>query len=233
MPKALRPRPASKGRSHAPASRPAGLPRDVVGEIRQTARAGQADAAIGRLERAVELLERGDPHGAASEAAKSKAMAPRSAAVREIYGLALYGQERYQEALTEMQAYRRMTGRADQNHIIADCQRALGHPERAVPLAEEALTAHRVPLSAKAEAVVVAASALADMKRFDQALGLLRRVKTRDDVAGPEVLRVWYVTGDVLERAGRTQEAAREFRKIMRHDAAAFDVAERVAQLGG
>ena len=204
-----------------------------MGELRDTARAGHADAAIGRLERAVQLLERGDARGAVAEAAKAKALAPRSTTVREVLGLGLYGQERYREALTEMQAYRRMSGRADQNHIVADCQRAIGHPERAVPLAEEALAAQRVPLSSKAEAVIVAASALADMGRFDQSLGLLRRVRTRDDVAGPEVLRVWYVTADVLERAGRKDEAAREFRKIMRHDAAAFDVAERVAQLEG
>jgi tetratricopeptide (TPR) repeat protein len=125
-----------------------------------------------------------------------------------------------------------MSGRADQNHIIADCLRAAGHPERAVPLAEEALAARGVPLSAKAEAVIVAASALADMGKFDEALGLLRRVKTRDDVAGSEVLRVWYVIADILQRAGRTQEAERTFRKIMRHDPAAYDVAERLAQLG-
>ncbi len=80
--------------------------------------------------------------------------------------------------------------------------------------------------------MIVAASALADMGRFDQALGLLRRVKTRDDVAGPEVLRVWYVTATVLERAGRKQEATREYQKIMRYDASAFDVAERLVQLG-
>ena len=230
MPKGFQPRPGHRG-TRAPA-RPAGLPREVVGELRQVARPGKADDAIARLERAVELFERGDSHGAASEAAKAKGFAPRSVTVREVFGLALYGEGRYREALTEMQTYRRMSGRADQNHIIADCQRGIGHPERAVPLAEEALTAPRVPLAAKAEAVIVAASALADMKRFDQALGLLRRVRTRDDVAGPEVLRVWYVTATVLERAGRKQEATREFQKIMRHDPSAFDVAERLAQLG-
>ncbi len=212
--------------------RTTGLSRELVGELRQVARPGKADDAIARLERAVELLERGDSHGAASEAAKAKAFAPRSASTREVFGLALYGEGRFREALSEMQTYRRLTGRADQNHIIADCQRAVGHPERAVPLAEEALTSPRVPLAAKAEAVIVAASALADMKRFDQALGLLRRVRTRDDVAGQEVLRVWYVTATVLEQAGRKEEAVREFRKIMLHDPAAFDVAERLAQLG-
>ena len=230
MAKAFQPRPG--GRSPRTPTRTIGLSREILGELRQVARPGRADEAIARLERAVELLERGDSHGAASEAAKAKAFAPRSAATREVFGLALYGEGRYREALSEMQTYRRLTGRADQNHIIADCQRGVGHPERAVPLAEEALTSPGVPLAAKAEAVVVAAAALADMKRFDQALGLLRRVKTRDDVAGPEVLRVWYVTATVLERAGRKQEAVRELQKIMRHDSSAFDVAERLAQLG-
>ncbi|MFM8998964.1 MAG: tetratricopeptide repeat protein [Actinomycetota bacterium] len=230
MPRALQPRPGRRG---TPAPRATGtLPKDVLAEVRQTAPPARADQAIARLERAIERLERGDPGGAASEAAKATALAARSGAVREGLGLALYGQGRWKEALAEMQAYRRITGRRDQNHIIADCFRATGQPERAVPLAEEALAAPRVPLAAKAEAVIVAASALADMRRYDQALGLLRRVKTRDDVVSPEVLRVWYVTADILARSGRTDDARREFRKILRHDAAAFDVAERIAALG-
>lgn len=233
MPKEFRPRPGPKGRARPGGGRAPGLPRDVVGELRQTARPGKAEAAISRLERAVELFERGDARGSIAEAVKAKALAPRSATVREVLGLALYDQAMFREALGEMQAYRRMSGRPDQNHIIADCQRAVGHPERAVPLAEEALASRSVPLAAKAEAVIVAASALADLGRFDQALGLLRRVKTSDQVAGPEVLRVWYVTGDVLARAGHAAEAGREFRKILRHDSAAFDTAERLAQLEG
>ncbi len=195
-------------------------------------RPGKADAAIARLERAVRLLERGDARGAAAEAGKAKDLAPRAPAVREVLGLALYQLERFPQALSEMQAYRRMSGRADQNHIIADSLRAVGRPDRAVPLAEEALKARGVPLSAKAEAVIVAASALADEGKFDQALGMLRRIRTRDDVAGPEVLRVWYVTGSILEQAGRKAEARREFQKIVRHDPGAYDAAERAAQLG-
>ncbi|HEY4634099.1 MAG TPA: hypothetical protein VIH00_09305, partial [Candidatus Limnocylindrales bacterium] len=93
------------------------------------------------------------------------------------------------------------------------------------------LAARGVPLAAKTESVIVAASALADQGKYDHALGLLRRIRTKDDVSGPEVIRVWYVTGDILARAGRTQDAAREFRKILRHDASAYDAAERVAQL--
>lgn len=194
-------------------------------------RPGKADAAIARLERAVQLLERGDARGAAAEAGKAKDLAPRAPAVREVLGLALYQLERFPQALSEMQAYRRMSGRADQNHIIADSLRAVGRPDRAVPLAEEALRAKGVPLSAKAESVIVAASALSDQGKFDQALGMLRRIRTRDDVAGPEVLRVWYVTGSILDQAGRKAEARREFQKIVRHDPGAYDAAERAAQL--
>jgi tetratricopeptide (TPR) repeat protein len=229
MPKGLRPRPGTKG-GNRPARR-SGLPNDVVSELRHMSRTGKADQAIARLERAVQLLDRGDARGAAIEAGKAKELAPRAPAVREVLGLALYSLERFSEALSEMQAYRRMSGRADQNHIIADCLRALGRPDRAVPLAEEALAARGVPLAAKTEAVIVAASALAEQGKFDQALGMLRRIRTRDDVAGPEVMRVWYVTANILEQAGQRREALREFRKILRHDPSAFDAAERAAQL--
>jgi tetratricopeptide (TPR) repeat protein len=187
--------------------------------------------ATARLSRAVDLLERGDSGAAAAEALKAKERSPRSPSVREVLGLALYGQERWRDALTEMKAYRRMTGRTDQNHIIADCLRALGKPQEAVPLAEEELRS-KVSNEAKAEAVIVAASALADQGRFAEALAFLGRAKTRADVAEDYTLRLWYVRADILARAGRTEEAAAEFRKIMRHDATAFDAAERLAALG-
>ena len=231
MPKASRRSgPSSRGATSRPAG---GLPADVVAELRGTARPGKADAAISRLERAVRLLQRGDARGSIAEGLKAKALAPRSPSVREVLGMGLYHLDRYREALSELQAYRRMSGRADQNHLIADCLRDAGRPERAVPLAEEALASRRVPLANKAEAVIVAASALADQGKYDQALGLLRRVRTSDEVAGPEVLRVWYVMGDILSRSGRREDAARQFRKIVRHDPAAYDAAERLAQLSG
>ena len=180
MPKALHPRSGGRPRSGSPRRAP-GLPSDVVGELRGMARPGKAEAAISRLERAVELLQRGDARGSVAEAVKAKALAPRSPAVREVLGMGLYHLERYREALSELQAYRRMSGRADQNHLIADCLRDAGRPERAVPLAEEALASRKVPLANKAEAVIVAASALADLGKHDQALGLLRRVRTSDE----------------------------------------------------
>ena len=186
---------------------------------------------MSRLGRAIELLDRDDPRGAAAEAEKAKALAPRSGAVREVLGLALYGLGRWQEALTELKAYKRISGRTDQNHLIADSLRGLGRPKEAVPLAEEVLRVKGVPNEAKAEAVIVAASALADQGRFIEALAFLGRAKTRDDRSEGYTLRLWYVKGDILARAGRKQEAADEFRRIMQHDASAYDAAERLAEI--
>jgi tetratricopeptide (TPR) repeat protein len=186
---------------------------------------------MSRLARAIELLERDDPKAAAAEAEKAKAIAPRSGAAREVLGLAYYGLGRWREALMELKAYRRISGRPDQNHLIADSLRGLGRPQEAVPLAEEALRARGVPNEAKAEAVIVAASALADQGRFAEALAFLGRARTREDVAEGYTLRLWYVKGEILERAGRRAEAAEEFRRIVRHNAAAFDAAERLASL--
>jgi tetratricopeptide (TPR) repeat protein len=229
MPKAFTPRGGRPSRGSPRRSAP--LPRDVVDDIRQTARPAQAQEALGHLERAIVLLDRGDPRQAAKEARKAKDAAPRSGAVREVLALAHYGSESWREALREMQAYRRLTGRQDENHIIADSYRALGSPDKAVPLAEAALRAP-IPAEAKAEAAIVGASALADMGRHDEALALLRRLQTRSDVGRAEDLRIWYVTGDILARAGRSEDAAREFRRITRHDPTAFDAAERLAELG-
>ena len=153
------------------------------------------------FERARELLERGREGAAAEAAEEAKRLAPRSGAVRELLGLALYGAGRYRDSLREIQAYRRMTGRLDQNHLAADSYRAIGAPEKAVPLAREAIAA-RLPVDVRAEAAIVGAAALADLARYDEALGLLRRFPVQSDVGRPSDLRIWYMTGDVLDFAG-------------------------------
>ena len=230
MPKALRPRAGQRPGSTG--SKQPNLSRDLLDELRRTTRPADQAAAISRLSRAIELLERGDAGAAVSEALKAKQLAPRSAAVREVLGLALYGQGRWHEAITELKTYKRLTGRSDQNHLIADALRGLGKPQDAVPLADEELRDKTVPAEAKAEAVIVAASALADQQRYAEALAFLQRARTREDISEPYTLRLWYVRGDILEKAGRLEEAAQEFRKILRHDSSAFDAAERLSALG-
>jgi tetratricopeptide (TPR) repeat protein len=229
MPKALRPR--AGGAPKGTPSRQAELPREILEDLRRTARPADQTNAINRVARAIELLDRGDGGAAIVEAEKAKRAAPRSPTVREVLGMAYYEQGRWQDAVTELKAYRRMTGRVDQNHLIADALRGLGRPADAVPLAEDVLRERKVSNEVKAEAVIVAASALSDQGRFAEALAFLRRASTRENVSEPWTLRLWYVRGDILEQAGRRDEAAEEFRKIVRHDASAFDAAERLASL--
>jgi tetratricopeptide (TPR) repeat protein len=203
----------------------------VVEDVRGAA-GGKGNRAVQLLERAVGALEAGRPVEAERAASEAKSLAPRSGAVREILGLAHYRRGRFREALRELQAYRRMTGRLDQNHLIADSHRAVGAPDKAAVVAREALDSPtRIPAEARAEAAVVAGAALADLGRYEEALSILRRYDRGAETARSSDLRVWYVMGDVLERAGRPREAARVFRRILDHDATAFDVAERLSRL--
>ncbi len=206
------------------------LPRDVLEEIRATARRGAADDVARLVEEAVDALADDRAAEAVGIARRAKGMASRSASTREVLGLALYRAEQYREALAELQTYRRMTGSSTHNHVIADCHRALGAPEKGLPLVQEVLTAKVAP-EVQAEAVIVAASALADMGRFDQALALLRRFPTNEHAARPHDLRVWYVMGDVLERAGRRRDAAAQFVRVAERDPDAYDAAERAERL--
>jgi tetratricopeptide (TPR) repeat protein len=194
------------------------------------ARPPQRERAGSSFQEAVDLLERGKPAQAVAAAQVAKALAPRSGAAREVLGIALYQADRFREGLRELQAYRRITGRLDQNHLIADCYRAMGSPEKAIDPAREALRA-RLPDEVRAEAAVVGASALADLGRFTEAMSMLRAAPTNERLSRDFDLRVWYVSGDILERAGRRAEAAEEFRRLVRHDPGAFDAAERLARL--
>src|SRR4029079_12041947 len=115
------------------------------------------DRAVRAFERAVDLMDKGRDDAAVRAAEEAKVLAPRSGVVREALGLALYRSGRYRDALGELQAYRRITGRVDQNHLIADSFRGIASPQRAVDPAREALRA-RLPDEVRAEAAVVAAS---------------------------------------------------------------------------
>jgi tetratricopeptide (TPR) repeat protein len=203
----------------------------VVEDVRAAA-GGKGNRAVELLERAVAALESGRTVEAERFGTEAKALAARSGAIREILGLALYRRGRFRDALRELQAYRRLSGRLDQNHLIADSHRALDAPEKAVAVAREALDARaHLPAEARAEAAIVAGAALADLGRYEEALTLLRRFDRGSEAARPSDLRVWYVIGDVLERSGRRRDAARAFRRILDHDANSFDAAERLARL--
>lgn len=165
----------------------------------------------------------------------AKHEAPRIAAIREAYGVALYLDEQYAGALSELQAYKRLTGRVDQNHLIADALRALGRGvDRVVDAASELVEATDAPADRRAEAAIVWACALADAGDVGAGRAVLRNFWSRHvDGDGEYLLRVRYVTADLAARDGEASVARGEFEQILAADPDFLDVAERLDALDG
>ncbi|CCH88618.1 conserved protein of unknown function [Modestobacter italicus] len=86
------------------------------------------------------LLEE-DPELALEHARAARDRASRLAPVREAVGVAAYHAGDFAEAARELRAYARMSGDQSYRAVLADCERALGRPENALRLVQEALEA--------------------------------------------------------------------------------------------
>lgn len=182
---------------------------------------GSAAIDEGRVDVALEVL------------AWAKYEAPKVAPIREAYGVALYLDENFAAALTELQAYRRLTGRNDQNHLIADSLRAVGRGSDMVAAAAEELVGDaQAPEDRRAEAVIVWAAALADGGDVRAARGVLRRFLERARSSDAEHdLRVRILAADLAERADDDEELARQLELIVAVDPSFLDAAERLEAL--
>jgi tetratricopeptide (TPR) repeat protein len=87
------------------------------------------------------LLE-DDPELALEHARAARDRASRLAPVREAVGVAAYHAADFAEAARELRAYARMSGDESYRAVLADCERALGRPENALRLVQQALEAH-------------------------------------------------------------------------------------------
>ncbi|SDS60091.1 hypothetical protein SAMN04489860_1913 [Paraoerskovia marina] len=178
------------------------LDRDARGRLRgltkeNAERVGEHLVMVGRL------LD-DDPERAYLHAQAAVRRAGRIDVVREAAALAAYRTERYAEALREFRTVRRLNGSSEHLPMMADCERGMGRPERALDLAvsEEASTLSR---AAAVELGVVTSGARLDLKEPEAALSVL-------DSLGqvPQVLRerVAYARAAALEALGRPGDAA-------------------------
>jgi tetratricopeptide (TPR) repeat protein len=208
---------------------PRSLDREVRGQLRALAR-GVAEQVSLRLIAAGQLLE-ADPETALAHTLIARRLASRIAAVREAVGLAAYRAGQWQTAIGELRAYHRMTGRQTHLAVLADCERALGRPERAIDLYRAADRDRMAPDEA-AELLIVAAGARADLGQRDAAVAMLQvRELTSDE---PWVARLRYAYADALLAVGRAQEAREWFARAAEIDEeAATDAAERLLVLDG
>ena len=183
------------------------------------------------ISKALEAFAEGDFAGSAEFARGAKALAPRSTRTMELLGLAYYHQGRWKEALRELLTYRRLTSALDQNHVIADCYRAQGRPDRAIEICAEVSPEGTSP-ETWAETAIVAAGALADKGDVRGALAMLNRADLGGDSVETYHLRLWYVMADLLERSGRQNEASELWRRIVAEDPYFFDAEERLKRSG-
>lgn len=200
-------------------------------ELRATARPGKGDILVQVMADAAAAFAAGDYGDAVRLGDQAKHLALRAATVRELLGLALYRAGRWRDAARELSAFRRLSGTVEQNPVLADCYRALGRPDRALELCDE-LRGRAVPDAVAYEGAIVAAGALVDMERFDDAIARLEALDLDPEVAEEHHLRAWYVLADLLERRGRFTHARELFEAVAGADADLTDAPERAARLG-
>ncbi|MEU9197014.1 hypothetical protein [Streptomyces hundungensis] len=160
-------------------------------------------------------------------------LASRVAAVREAAGFAAYATQKYSEALAEFRAARRMTGSVELWPVMADCERGLGRPERALAMAGEP-EVQKLDKPGQVEMRLVAAGARRDMGQLDAAIVTLQSPELASNSVQPWTARLRYAYADALLAATREDEAREWFAKALEADKdGSTDASDRLAELDG
>jgi tetratricopeptide (TPR) repeat protein len=176
------------------------------------------------------LLET-EPEVAYQHTLAARARAARVAIVREATGEAAYAAGHYAEALSELRAAKRMNGATYYLAVMADCERALGRPERALALAKNPSVA-KLPTDQQIEMTLVEAGARFDLGEVDSALRTLENAPLRSVTREDWLVRLRYAYADMLLKAGRRDDAVEWFHRTAGIDGLGItDAAERIIEL--
>ncbi|SCF77554.1 Tetratricopeptide repeat-containing protein, partial [Streptomyces sp. LamerLS-31b] len=174
-----------------------------------------------------------DPEGAYGYSKVALRLASRVAAVREAAGFAAYANQKYSEALAEFRAARRMTGGVELWPVMADCERGLGRPEKALDMAG-APEVHKLDKAGQVEMRLVAAGARRDMDQLDAAIVTLQSSELASNSIQPWTARLRYAYADALLAVGREDEAREWFAKAVEADRdGSTDASDRLAEMDG
>ncbi|WP_246179072.1 hypothetical protein [Actinomadura decatromicini] len=217
------------------------LPDDVTGEELD------ADARIGLRSLPKDLaakvarhlvmagrLAEDEPELAYKHARAARRLASRVGIVREAAGIAAYHAGEWAEALAELRAARRL-GAGDDSYlpVMADCERGLGRPERALDLIKSP-EADKLDPMGRVELRIVESGVRRDLGQQDAAVVTLQIPELRDRRLRPWSVRLFYAYADALEEAGREEEASDWFARAAAADRdGETDAAERYAELEG
>jgi hypothetical protein len=204
---------------------------DVRSELRALSKF-TAETVARRLVMTGELLDE-DPEEALAHALAARRPASRIAVVREAVGLAAYRAGDWKLAISELRAYQRISGRQGHLALIADCERALGRPERAIDI-YRAVDARQLDRDDLTELLIVAAGARRDLGQIEAALAMLQVPGLRSRSHESWVARLRYAYADLLAASGRT-DAAREWlhRAVDVDPEGTTGAAERLLELDG
>jgi len=195
-----------------------------------TPRARVAEAGH-ELEQAAVAFVGGRFAKARHHAEEAKALAPRLPAIREILGLAAYRTSRWEQSLTELRTYRRLSGDTTHLPVEMDVLRALGRAEE-VEAAHALLGRLGGSPATMSEARVVYGSFLLDEGRAKEAWELTRPPSLRAEPSESD-LRVWYVAARAAARLGNRASSRRLYQAIVEADPGFPGLDELEAALGG
>ncbi|MEU7228468.1 hypothetical protein [Streptomyces chrestomyceticus] len=216
------------------------IPDDVTGEeidkdVRQELLSlpkTLADDVARNLVMVAKLLDE-EPEKAYGYSRVALRLASRVPAVREAAGFAAYAVEKYGEALAEFRAARRMTGSVELWPVMADCERGLGRPEKALAMAGEP-EVQKLDRAGQVEMRLVAAGARRDMGQTDAAVVTLQSPELASNSVQPWTARLRYAYADALLEVGREDEAREWFAKALEADqGGTTNASDRLAELDG
>jgi tetratricopeptide (TPR) repeat protein len=187
-----------------------------------------ADAVARRLV-AADLAE--DPEQAYEFALAARRLAARVGVVREATGIAAYRAGRWADALTELRTARRLTGRGSYLPMMADCERALGRPDRALAIINDP-GVRDLERGVQIELRIVESGIRRDEGRPAAAVVALQVPELSDGRLRPWSAPLFYAYADALLEAGRAQEARDWFGRAAAADTGEeTDAAERFDDL--
>jgi hypothetical protein len=206
-------------------------------EVREELRSLPGDLAelVGRhLVAAERALEDDNPEQAHEHTKVARRFAARIGVVREAAGIVAYHAGHFSEALSDLRAARRMTGSEAYLPIMADCERGLGRPERAIDLVRSP-EAERLDRAGRIELTIVESGARRDLGQKDAAVITLQRLpELRDPQPRPWSARLAFAYADALADAGHEDAATDWFGRAMAFDDdGETEAAERYAELTG
>lgn len=149
--------------------------------------------------------------------AANVAAASRLAIIREAVGVTAYRAEDYKLALSELRTSRRISGRPDSLAMIADCERALGRPEKSVECGNEK-DLHKMNRADYHELMLVIAGARLDLGQKDAGLVLAKIPEFITGKPASSVARLRFVYAKTLKDLGREEEAQKWFKKTIELD---------------